>query len=222
LNNTNARKLVTHIFEKIMQARSSVELLQIVETDPTLHKNRLDREDYPELKLFISADEVEALKASGAITETGRFNAQLSSTEMSPLEKLLYAMAWKNGDLGKIAHIVEGIYAAGSTTPRTNGSGQVFHQFGRHLADRSEPIVDQHVLRGFKLWKNPEADEKQTNSIRRMTLLDRESAWIGKYKSWLKTATLTMELKQDSQHVINIDSVLFALGKTIKLGKADA
>jgi hypothetical protein len=221
LNNAMAHALATRVFKEILNARSCKDLLQIVESDPVLYRNRLNREDYPELRLFISTEEIKALKASGVLTQNGRFHADLSATNMSPLEKLLYAMAWKNGDLSKIAHIVDGVHSAGSSIPRESGPGQVFHQFGRHLADRNEPIIDQHVLRGFKLWKTPGADEKQTNSIRRMSLLDRQSDWIGAYKLWLKTAALTTELRQDSQHVMNIDSVLFALGKTIKLGRID-
>ena len=219
MDNIKAHALVKQTFEIIMQARSSEELLNFIEADSLLNKNRLDREEYPELKLFISPEEITALKASGVLTETGRFDARLSSTKMSSLEKLLYAMAWKNGDLRKITHIVDGIHSAGSSTPRKNGAGQVFHQFGRHLADRKEPIIDQHVLRGFMLWRHSGADDKQVNKIRRMNLLDRHGVDINEYKNWLKTASLTKELRQESDHVMNIDSVLFALGKTVKLGK---
>lgn len=222
MDNIKAHALVKQTFETIMQARSSAELLNIVKADKALYKNRLNRERYPELKLSITADEINALKLSGVLTEAGVFNRKLSSTEMTPLEKLLYATAWKQGDLPKIAHIVDGIHAAGSNIPRGNGDSQVFHQFGRHLADRSEPIIDQHVLRGFKLWKNPKADEQQTNSIRKLEVLNKESQWINEYKNWLMTASLTAELRQDSDHVMNIDSVLFALGKTVKLGKSKA
>jgi hypothetical protein len=222
LDNIKAHALVKQTFESIMNARSSVQLLGIVSTDPALYKNRLNREKYPALKLSISTAEIDALKQEGVLTEANEFNEKLSAGKMTALEKLLYATAWKQGDLPKIVHIVEGIHAVGSTVTRGDGDSQVFHQFGRHLADRNEPIIDQHVLRGFKLWKHFDATEQQTTSIRKLNVLNKESRWINEYKNWLKTASLTAELRQDVDHVMNIDSVLFALGKTIKLGKNTA
>lgn len=108
LNNATAHALATRVFKEILKARSCKDLLQIVASDPVLYRNRLDRKDYPELRLFISTEEIKALKASGVLTQNGRLNADLSATNMSPLEKLLYVIAWKNGDLTRVTGLRQG------------------------------------------------------------------------------------------------------------------
>jgi hypothetical protein len=67
------------------------------------------------------------------------------------MEKLLYALAWKNGDLRKVKHIVAGIL---SSEDDAANKAIVFNQFGIYLSGkRNEPIIDQHVLRAFAIFK---------------------------------------------------------------------
>lgn len=46
----------------------------------------------------------------------------------------------------------------------------MFKQFGKHLAKRAEPIVDQHVLRSYELYRPLILDEAKEN----LTLEDAE------------------------------------------------
>jgi hypothetical protein len=55
-------------------------------------------------------------------------------------------MAWKNNDLKKLKHIIEGI----KDENEYKKTGIVFYQFGKHLRNIGEPIIDQHVLRAFQ------------------------------------------------------------------------
>jgi hypothetical protein len=46
-----------------------------------------------------------------------------------------------------------------SLLPKKNGL--VFNQFGKHLADHKEPIIDQHVLRAFGIHLCKDSDSAQ-------------------------------------------------------------
>lgn len=220
MNNVEALRLVDAVFADILRARSAGELSAIVSQRPDLHVNRLNRKDYPELRLSINSDEIATLVADGLLTDMGEFHPRISARALSPLEKLLYSVVWKNGDLAKVTHIVEGVRGVLADTARKNGPGQVFHQFGRHLADKREPIIDQHVLRGFLLWRADRNDEKKMDAIRRITLLNNQTSGINDYKSWLKTERFEPQLKESADYLVHIDRTLFALGKTIKLSKS--
>lgn len=220
MNNTQALKLVDAVFAEILEASSPGELSVIVSSRPELQVNRLDRKDYPELRLSINSEEIARLVSEGLLTEEGEFHPQISAKALSPLEKLLYSIAWKNGDLAKVTHIVEGVRGAHTDTVRQKGPGQVFHQFGRHLADKREPIIDQHVLRGFMLWRADRDSEKNMNAIRRVTLLNNQVDGIKDYKHWLRNECFNPKLKESADYLMHIDSTLFALGKTVKLGRA--
>lgn len=219
MNNAQALTLVDGVFADILRAHSVDELSAIVSERPELHVNRLDRQDYPELRLSISSDEIATLMAEGLLTDGGEFHPRISDRALSPLEKLLYSIVWKNGDLSKVTHIVEGVRGVHAETVRKNGPGQVFHQFGRHLADKREPIIDQHVLRGFLFWRADRNNEKKMNAIRRIALLNNQASGINDYKGWLKTERFDPQLKESADYLMHIDSTLFALGKTIKQDK---
>lgn len=220
MENTSAVELVRRVFLQILAAKSVDGLKKIIEGDSVLARKKIDRTVYPELKLTLSQADIDDLKTSGAITEAGHLDLNLSERPLTALEKLLYSMAWKNGDLRKLGHIIDGIGAAGSGTTRGAGTGQVFHQFGRHLADRAEPIIDQHVLRAFELFDRCDETEPAISAIRRKSDWNRDIALIAKYKDWLSNAPLRKELRACSGHVTNIDMVLFAAGRAIKTGKA--
>lgn len=66
----------------------------------------MDHTKYPELQLELSAQDVACL--ADKVDEDLRLHADLSGRLETPLEKLLYALAWKNGDLQKVGHIIKG------------------------------------------------------------------------------------------------------------------
>src|SRR5690606_32497026 len=100
-----------------------------------------------------------------------------------PLAKLLYSVLWKNGDLLKVKHIIEGIV---SEEIDDKENGLVFYQFGKYLAKMpGEPIIDQHVLRAFGAYK-ANGDKEKLKRLKRLSLITiKEKKLIYEYKSWL-------------------------------------
>ncbi|VVN34746.1 hypothetical protein PS662_05089 [Pseudomonas fluorescens] len=214
MNNSQALKLVETTFSEILKAKNVSDLKQILNSDPLLEKWQMDRTKYPELQLELTAQDISSLMA-GKVDKDLRLHADLSARLETPLEKLLYALVWKNGDLQKVAHIIKGA-ADVRPTSLINGPGQVFRQFGRHLADRSESIVDQHVLRAFELYEQIDTPDSATVKAKRKKInWDKDVACIERYKGWLSKH---FKGRQDSEpgFVVNIDMVLFALGRAVK------
>jgi len=218
LNNPEALTLVETTFTEILMADNVSALKKILTTQPTLNKWQMDRSKYPELQFKLTAEDIRSLKAD-KVDEDLRLHADLSANLKTPLEKLLYALAWKNGDLQKVGHIIKGAIDVGATS-LTNGPGQVFRQFGRHLADAAESIVDQHVLRAFELYElykksnTPSPDD--VTAIRKKINWDKDVACIKRYKAWLKTQ-FSERQRSEPGYVVNLDMVLFALGRAVKI-----
>lgn len=217
MKNTEAMTLVETTFTKVLNAKTVLALKTIVDTDPLLKKKQMDRTKYPELQLELSAQDVACL--ADKVDEDLRLHADLSGRLETPLEKLLYALTWKNGDLQKVGHIIKGAKDA-LPTSLNKGPGQVFRQFGRHLADSSEPIVDQHVLRAFQLYKLHEETKTPApdavTAIRKKINWDNEVFWIEHYKTWLNEHFGERKCAE-KKFVVNIDMVLFALGRAVKI-----
>ena len=83
MNNIQALKLVDAVFADILRARSADELSAIVSQRPDLHVNRLNRKDYPELRLSINSDEIATLVADGLLTDEGEFHPGISDRALS-------------------------------------------------------------------------------------------------------------------------------------------
>lgn len=224
LNNTEALGLVKSTFNSIRKAPNVPALKAILNGCPMLNKWKMDRSKYPELQLELTDEDIKSLidDKLDKLDKDLRLNTDVSAKLETPLEKLLYALAWKNGDLQKVAHIIKGAVDA-NPTALTNGPGQVFRQFGRHLADRSESIVDQHVLRAFELYELYEGDKDivtsnpaKVKATRKKINWDKDVACIDRYKLWIKTHA-NKQQTIDPRFVVNIDMVLFALGRAIKI-----
>lgn len=113
----------------------------------------------------------------------------------------------------KVKHIIEGIVSGQQDDKE---SGLVFYQFGKYLSrSPGEPIIDQHVLRAFGVYK-AEADREKIDRSKGLTLITKkEKALIEEYKLWLRT-DLTKELRANDDYAYHVDKVLFAVGKSIK------
>lgn len=174
----------------------------------------INREKYPTILYNVSSEEIAELQKNGFLDNQNKFTKKLSENlnQMDPITKLLYAMVWKNGDLGKERTIVEGILATSDDLPE---QGIVFHQFGKFLKDHKEPIIDQHVMRCF-LIKNANANAEQEieEYLQITTVTKKHIDIIKKYKEWVK------EIVKNKKYSANdIDEILFALGKMIKRTK---
>lgn len=217
MDNEAAKNLITRIFKKITTAKSLKDLSDILGSNEILQKNQMDNKSYPPLELTLTPKNLNELREAGLINSNNLLVKDLSSKELSPLEKLLYSIVWKNGDLKKERHIIEGVESIKYINEKK--SGVVFFQFGKHLAKRTEPIIDQHVLRAFGLFFK-ELNNDETIKLRKKNTVDKKDAnLIEQYKRWLISDSLSKELIEQDNYTFHIDKVLFALGKSVKLKK---
>jgi len=157
---------------------------------------RKDKNHYPDIKFNISIDEIEILKKDGIITKENLFNPNLSKNiNLTALEKILYSIIWKQGDLKKEKHIISGICGI-------NTEGRIFNQFGRYLSSKDDLIIDQHVLRSFIFYKTEKIIKKIENMCFKLNSDD--------YIDWIKKNDLFFNNKD------LIDEIMFEFGKKIK------
>ena len=176
----------------------------------TLSKNREDlenlfgkynisgrnREKYPDLIFNINFDEIKELKSKGIITKDNNINSSFPEKDnLTTLERLFYAVMWKNGDLVKVKHIISGICGESTTS-------KVFNQFGKHLSNKEEVIIDQHVLRAFIFYKDGNVIRDIKNK--------HYDIYFNDYKIWIEKSNLFKNNKNI------IDELLFGIGKNMK------
>ncbi|MCL2069639.1 MAG: hypothetical protein FWH19_01460 [Treponema sp.] len=181
-----------NLFADINEAKTENELSGIFKK---YKLNRKNKERYPDIEFDISIDEINDLKKTGIITENNIFDLYLSKNkQLTSLEKLLYSMLWKQGDLKKEKHIILGIYNI--------DTGTVFNQFGKYLRDKNNLIIDQHVIRSFIYFtiNEIEIDIKAEHFTRFSDL----------YVNWIKSNALLNSNKN------LIDELLFSLGQKLK------
>jgi len=141
-------KRVKNTFTKIKEAKSIECLTNIEESFD--NKFRIDQDKFPQLALSITREDIQSL-IKNKIIDKDDFSFIKHEDIMlkltTPLEKLFYAMAWKQNNLSKLKHIIKGFDDAikGNSFDETRNSF-VFYQFGRHLTNiKEEPIIDQHI-----------------------------------------------------------------------------
>jgi len=214
MNNEEAKTLVRCVFQSIEHAESEYDFGNIVEKDPILKKNRFDPSKYPDLKISLTVDDIANLKKSGILSGENKILPVKETSSHTALEKLLYSVLWKNGDLGKEVHIVEGVLSTEEgKDDSSKENGLVFYQYGKHLAKREEPIVDQHTIRAFLLFKNLNSSDSVVTIIRKKGTLEREDLLA--FKEWIALRT-----NGGVEQQFHIDKVLFALGKSIKITRS--
>lgn len=212
MNNVDAKLLVKKVFDRIKSAKSVSDFDNIVDDDPILQKNKFNSSKYPNLKINISTNDITMLKKLNILSDENKILPLTDSLDLSPLEKLLYSVLWKNGDLGKEKHIVEGVLASKDDDNSSKERGLVFYQYGKHLAKREEPIVDQHTIRAFLLFKNIESEDSEITKIRKKDTLKNDE--LLNFRIWIKSSEIG---GIDNQ--FHIDKVLFSLGKAVKITK---
>ena len=198
-------------FDKILKATSSLELEELcrtLEVPPAYH---LDVKKYPKLNISLSKTEIVALEREGSLSSSYELNLTSSAT---PLEKLLYAFLWKQGDLLKIKHIVQGIMSEEMLDDlNTKEDGLVFYNFGKSIRTGSQdPIVDQHVLRAFSLYQRElYGDSFDT----KLSKLKHKKDLIAAYKKWFFD-NFSQRVSEDPSFKYHLDRILYALGKNAK------
>ncbi len=184
-------------------------LAESVATNPKhpLHKGL---NSYPAIPFEISSDDLKVIEMLKAFPDP-----LPNDLQWTPLEKIFYALLWKDGKLESIKRIIEGAEHASSNTPSTPASAVVYHYFGRHLVDRlRQPVIDQHTMRAFRLLTEPSEDN--LDEIRAIDSLTNNDA-LAYCKWYVETTTAEgIESYEDSR---KIDCYLFALGKYAKKAK---
>lgn len=203
-------EIVKQAFDKLQTSKTVDDVKRILGDLNVDKKYQMDDKTYPQLNFKITKEEIEELKEKRIIT-TCNLLGDISGADT--LTKLLYAVLWKNGDLKKIKHIIKGII---SEQPDEKANGLVFYQFGKYLTKKpGEPIVDQHVLRAFGIFK-ANGDKDKIERLKRLSLITKkERELIDQYKLWLQT-DLTKELREIDNYSYYVDQVLFAVGKSVK------
>lgn len=209
------RQLVNEAFEKLKNAKTVSIVDSILDELQVEKKYWLDVNAYPPINFRIEKSEIDELRSQKLLN--GK-DAVLDVSAQNPLTRLLYALAWKNGDLKKIRHIVEGIESENDTI---KDNALVFYQFGKYLSHQNgEPIIDQHVLRAFGVYQALKAeDQKEENRLLSLAVVTKkEKNLILDYKNFLRNE-LSQELRAIDNYAYHVDMVLFAVGKKIKIKK---
>jgi len=211
LSDEKVKKIVDEIFKKIENSNSIDDLKKIRnDLDFIPQKNRMKIVDYPKIEFSISPNEIKELKEKGLISKENIFTENITTKIKNPIAKILYSIAWKNGDLTKLKHIIKGILDTENDNEPSKAF--VFHQFGKYLTKSDfEPIIDQHVLRSFSIKITN--SQKDIQDFRALDEINNKNKYlIYEYKDWLKSK----ELKRIRKYHYYIDIILFELGKTIK------
>jgi len=168
---------------------------------------------YPVVDFRLSEAEISELKSKKIINADHTLDLQNFPND--PLAKLLAAVMWKNGDIYKIQHLVDGI--TGMEGDRTKYS-LILKQYGASLASEQEPIVDQHVLRAFEIYRLKDVSFMKVEKIRRKSVYkSKDRPLMDDYKVWLKKVILKVP---DSDKLVfkeKLDKILFLLGKHVKI-----
>ncbi|MCX7263942.1 MAG: hypothetical protein NT035_00760 [Burkholderiales bacterium] len=223
-DNNIAKNFVNELFDSI-QLSKSVEDLQLIpkkiKYGSHLEKRMPDKR-FPRLRLRISKEEVNILKQIGILTEdmlfsTNMANGKVASGKMSALEKLLYSVLWKNGDLGKEHHLLNGI--VGNSHPGKFGA--VFNEFGGYLAGQHSYILDQHTLRCFAVYVSSGDGITDARCLEQIYGTNPQHVeWINYYKAFYQEISKNL-MCEKSDFLYYVDRLLFGSGKLIKLKKGN-
>lgn len=200
---------ITTIFNKIEEAESIEELKLIQKQYPYLEK--FPEEKYPKLDISLTKKEIKILEKEGLLDSNGVIPKNLAkNSPLSPLEKLLYSILWKNGDLGKEKHVIEGVIG------RDNKKDSlVFYYFGRHLANKSNPIIDQHVIRAWLSFKASKGKYQNFEEILNKTSVNaKDKKECEEYIAWQNKHKL--KKIKPIEFTSYVDKLLFTLGKYLK------
>jgi len=215
-----SKKFIKKLFQDVEEI-DDVSHLRDLQASPTYCHLELPREKFPRLKFQISDFEVHELKKIGILTKQNTLSEDLSSGrvklnsndayELNSLEKLLYAILWKQGDLGKERLLLEGILAN-----KLKDKRPVFYEFGGYLAGRNPYILDQHTLRCFALLECSESEVKDIRKHSDIVSHKKREIWISRFKGFYEELHMRIKLEK-KDFFYETDRLLFGAGKFVKL-----
>ena len=208
-------KLENEIQQENNDRNELVEKLK--ETIANIQANTNTTQKYPRFKISLSKNEIDELshnksiiknKEKGHILNPEIFQNENNKFNLTPLEKLLLGILWKNGDYKKESHIINGILYEEETKDdyKIKNGRYVFWNFGRYLKNKKRPIADQHTIRAYTKITGTEKKETQT-------YID-YLIWFDKIINAIKTESSPSYNVNDISYYL--DRVLFELGKKCK------
>ncbi len=219
MTHLEAKKFTNQVFDLIKKSETTEDIDKILDTLDIPIKNRMKSDAYPQIKFKLDNGDIDELINNDLIDKnTLTFKKDITEKLTDPLTKLLYSTVWKNGDIKKIKHIIKGIKEVNDNSNEQDDA-LVFYQFGKYLTKTpGQPIIDQHVLRAFAIYKS--TDDNNIETLQKLeTLKKTHKTLINEYINWLQSDELTNELKAIAEYTYFIDKLLFATGKTIKFVK---
>lgn len=192
------------LYEKLSKiVQKDREFGGFVESGELPQRFHMSANTYPPLRIRFSKGELATLASYSGLSSEA-----LVAQASTPLERLLIATIWKNGDVQKVRHIVDGLGLGSNVTLDEKTKGPVFKQFGRHLADPDrQPIADQHTLRAYRMLTSNDPSDKAH-------LKDTSSGYeIQQYVDWVQKLA-GADLSRDRLHAF--DKSMFALGSATK------
>lgn len=216
MNDREAYDLVQETFNLIKVAKNEPDLDSIPEK---LGIRKYDPLTYPRIKFTLLPSEIEDLKEAGLLNDDYSLNNEVSKKIKDPLAKILYSILWKKGELNRVRLTAMGV-VGGKKCKHLNEDRVVLYHLGESLSGRpNSPIIDQHVIRAFAIYKA----NGEIQIFRKIdSLTKKHCALIIGYKKWL----VSNELKQLRAKVVDysyqVDKVLYAVGKQVKLKKGTA
>lgn len=218
-NDQQAKDLVAELMRHITAGSCATDLLDRVKKMPfgTEIQKNMPGEKFPRLELRITPKEISELQAMGVLTDDLKLSPILASGKLSSnqplsaLEKLMYAVLWKNGDLGKEHHMASGVYGQG----HAQKTGTVFYEFGGYLSGRNSFIMDQHTLRCFAVVASEGYAIKQARQLETINgKNDQHGSWMKSYMAFYKQLEAKME-----DYLYVVDKLFFGAGKFIKINR---
>lgn len=207
MEDNKAKTLVKKVFKLIEESGDANELdiFQNFEEIPPsiLRFYEKTNRDYPEINFTFSREEINKLKESFPNFNTEEFD--------NPFTKLFYAMLWKQDDLPKLKHVIDGL----DEVDKNDTQGMVLYHFGRFLSNKSNNyIVDQHVIRAFKVGTNID----KLNKYRQLDSLTNNThkKYIDEYQVWMQKFRPDLKGETRQHYLFKVDRILMALGKAIK------
>ena len=202
------KKDVIHKLLANIQDETSQSLFTDKEVENLL---KIKEEKYPRFKLSLSAKEIEDMKNEGILNDEYKispeiFDGKSRKKPLTPLEKLLLSVIWKNGDYGKEKYIIEGIRVQENLEQKDIPNRFVFWNFGRYLVDKTKPIVDRHTAKAYHEIRNNKANANKNKT-------DYEN-----YLDWFKHIIDNDDFKEFNKEDVAyyLDSILFEYGKKTK------
>jgi hypothetical protein len=200
---------------------------------PEFKKVTFDENLYPTLP---DRDEKTVDSMRRYLSTKGKLNRNaMKELENNALAFLLYSVLWKNGDRNKFGPIMHGLAGRDIDNKRhkkqlknvCSNSSYVFFQFGRHLQDKQQPIIDQHSVRAhvflteFDSKRPVSISANMANNLRRKYSQSRfDKPNQGQYKAYLKWIQGAVAHSRDRDHkeklLPPLDKIMYSLGKAIK------